>query len=202
MLLYLALSHGLSSFKYNYTKNNLTYWAQSESVSEQDYHSAKDAIYSANALWSDNPTYLASQANLITWGAYENFETKETLSKALHLYESALESQIMSPWIWSEWVMTKWRLLQYDESMLKGLLYLDRVGPYTAEANIVVVDAGLQLISKRPDFSETLQPVILDHYLRAEYNPNTINQMRSLKKDHGNPDWLPDLVYWRWRDAD
>ena len=178
------------------------YWAQSESVSEQDYNSAKNSIYSATALWSDNPTYLATKASLITWGTYENFESSDTLAAALEHYESAIKSQILSPWIWSEWVMTKWRLSEYDEDMLRGLLSLDIVGPYTTEANLVVVDAGLQLISERPDYFETLQPVILKHYLRAEYNPNTINEMKSLKVEHDNPDWLPDLVYWRWREAD
>ncbi len=199
VMIYLAMSHGLSSFKYNFAKNNLLLWTETSSVTKPAYESVKRSIYSATALWPNNPTYLASKASVLTWGTYDEYEPFGTLENSLNLLQHALEYQPLSPWIWSEWVMTKWRMEDYDDAMLEGIVYLGAAGPYTGEANVTIVDAGLHLMSKRPDFADRLKPLVLNHYLRSEYNGHIIRQMRSLKEDYGNPEWLPELIHWRDR---
>lgn len=196
-LTYLATGHGISSFQYNFTNNNLSLWASRDVLpSSEEIVRAEQAIISAEKLWPDNPTYLMNQAAVYIWGTYSENEPGDKLLASLNNYERALAHQPLSPWVWSEWVMTKWRLEQYDSAMSNGIISLDTAGPYTGEANLTVVNAGLKLLSKKPEYDDDLRDIILSHYRRAEYNGKIFRQMRQLKEDYDNPDWLPELVFW------
>lgn len=201
-LIYVALSHGLASFKYNYTKNQLEYWSSTDQIPNPvSYQLTKESIRSVNALWPTNPNYIDTRASVLIWGYYEELEDPDILNVAMEHFEQSIRTRPIWPWTWTEWVMTKWRLDEYDDDMLNGLITLDKVGPYTGEANLVLVDVGLQMIAQRPELTAQLKPLIEKHYLRAELNGVIIRQMRALKEEHENTEWLPDLVYWKDRES-
>ena len=191
LLTFLAGAAGYASLQYNFAKNNLDLWVKSGKVtSQKSYLSSKKAIISANFWHSNNPVYLESQASILVWGVYAEFEDESLYQQALDLYWQSLQLRPMWPWAWSEWVMTKWRLKQYDEAMLNGLMKLSQYGPYTGEVHITVVDAGLQLMRKRPEFAGQIKPVVKRHYLRSRKNGHVRKQVKAAVESHENGAWL------------
>ena len=189
-----AFSIGYASIQYNLAKNHLEIWNDSGEVTSKDhYESAHRAINKATKWHPDNPVYQEIKATILVWGHYAGFESELALDHALKSYTDAKQSRPLWPWVWSEWVMTKWRLKQYDEEMLDGLLQLEEVGPFIGVANLTMVDAGLQLIRKRPEYSTQLVPLIEQNFRRSFTNGKIRKEMRRLVQNHENGQWLLDI---------
>jgi len=195
---YNAVSAGFSDFYYNHTQNHIKSWSENKKINTLiEYQSVKSAILSATRLQSRNSVYKEKLASVLVWGYYSGYETKAALRQALENFNDASALNPLRPWPLAEVVMTKWRLEEYDHDMLDAIKLLAIIGPNTPEANLTVVNAGLKLISKRPEFEQQLRSIIIEHYLSAEYDGRITGQMRQIKRDYNNPEWLPELVYWR-----
>ncbi len=188
LLLWLTLvagQMGYANLHYFSANNQLGQWVSEGAISsESSYQQALQAISLSNEMHPDNPQYIETLAAIQEWAVYGGYAEDSNFSLALANYERAIQLRPLWPWTWSAKVMTKWRLGEIDDVMWHGLVKLGETGPYTMDANLVIVDGGLMLITSGSAYADRAKLLAAEHYRRGMGNSRAVKPLKAVVKRH------------------
>lgn len=174
---------GYANLQYFSAKNQVDSWVDNGAISsESSYRQALRAINLSNELHPDNPQYIETLATIQEWAVYGDFAEKSNFKLALANYHRSAELRPMWPWVWSSIVLTKWRLDEIDDEMWHALVMLGETGPYTKHANLTIVDVGLMMMEKSPEFAAQAETLAAEHYRRGMKNSQVVKSLKAIIK--------------------
>ncbi len=180
-LIVLSGQMGYASLDYYYANNYLQQWIVDGNVSsEPSYLEALSAIKLSNELHPDNPQYLETLGAIQEQGVYDGHVDKSESLLALENYNMSIQLRPLSPLSWILKVMAKWQLGEIDDDLWNAIVMLGKTGPYSREANLVIVDVGLMLILEDTEYAERAKNLVAIHYRRGLDNSTAVGRLKKI----------------------
>jgi len=193
-LIVLSGQMGYASLDYYYANNHLQQWIEDGNVSsEPSYLEALSAIKLSNELHPDNPQFLETLGAIQEQGVYDGHVDKSNSLLALANYNKSIQLRPLSPLSWILKVMAKWQLGEIDDDMWNAIVMLGKTGPYSIEANLVIVDVSLMLILEDTEYAVRAKQLMAVHYQRGMGNPRAVDRLKNIVAEHGAEEIIANL---------